>query len=173
MGFVDAAKRTPLHALLLDAVTPAAVDEGAHADARAAAESAIEDTNAFALEAVGPAVTAWDDAAKVRLALPVNDLVGSFGYEGGFFLEERADDLHVLLNLVASFAPTTGEASLDGVTVVEDFVACGADVFAVAIDPAQASRDGDAVTFAGAGVDVADVTIDELVVDGATWWCVR
>ena len=117
-------------------------------------------------------LTAWDDAANVRLALSTNALIGSFGYEGGFFLSERPDDLHVLLNLFASFQPSAGTASIDSVTVVEDFVVCGEDMFAVAVDPTLATRAGDVVTFAGGGVDVTGVTIDEVIADGKTW-CVR
>ena len=176
-GFEEAARSTPLHALLLADVEAAAVDEAAHADARAAAEGVVASANEAALDAVAPVLSAWDDVANVRLALPTDALVGSFGYGGGFFLSERPDELHVLLDLFASFAPSDGEAALDAVTVVEDFTACGTNVFAVALDPALATREGDVVTFSAAagvgGVDVAGVTVEDVVRDGATWWCVR
>lgn len=173
-GFEEAAKGAPLHELLLADVAAAVVDETAHADARSAAEEAIGGVNTQVAAALAPTLAAWDDVANVRLALPTNKLVGSFGYEGGYFLSERSDELHVLINAFAQFAPNAGEALLDNVTIVEDVQACGADVFAVAIDPALATRAGDVATFSGGGVDVSAVAFEELVDDaGATWWCVR
>lgn len=176
-GWEEQAKSAPMHELLLadGSVTPAAVDESApeHAAARADAEAAVTAANDAANASIAPVLTAWDDVTNVRLALPTAALVGSFGYEGGFVLAERPDELHVLINTFAQFGVATGDATLDSVTVVEDFVACGTDVFAVAIDPALATRDGALASFSGAGVDVSGVTIEERTAIGATWWCVQ
>jgi hypothetical protein len=173
-GFEEQAKSAPLHELLLADVAAATVDEAAHADARSAAETTIGEVNTSVTTSLAPTLAAWDDVANVRLGLPTNALVGSFGYEGGYFLSERADDLHVLINAFAQFSPNAGDALLDSVTIVEDFQVCGESVFAVAINPAQATRAGDIATFSGGGVEVNAVSFDEIVDDtGATWWCVR
>jgi hypothetical protein len=173
-GFEEAARGAPLHELLLADVAAATVDEAAHEAARTEAEDAIGGLNSSVTAALAPTLAAWDDVSNVRLALPTGALVGSFGYEGGYFLSERSDELHVLINAFAEFAPNAGDATIDSVTIVEDFVACGEDMFAVAIDPTLATRAGNIATFNDGGIEASAVAFDEIVdAAGATWWCVR